>query len=124
MKNVLLVSFIIFLISYLGFALTQSVVLIAGFFVFYGLFQGIFRTAGKAMASGFVPDRLRASGIGWYNTTVGVLQLIASLVAGQLWDRIGHVAVFYYGAVFAVVGAFALWLLIHEIQDHRAHRAA
>ena len=72
------------------------------------------------MASGFVPDRLRASGIGWYNTTVGVLQLIASLVAGQLWDRVGHVAVFYYGAVFAVVGAFALWLLIHEIQDHRA----
>ena len=123
-KNVLLVSFIIFLISYLGFALTQNVVLIAGFFVFYGLFQGIFRTAGKAMASGFVPDRLRASGIGWYNTTVGVLQLIASLVAGQLWDRIGHVTVFYYGATFAVVGAFALWLLIHEIQDSRAHRAA
>jgi hypothetical protein len=43
-KNVLLVSFIIFLIGYLGFALTQNVVLIAGLFVFYGLFQGIFRT--------------------------------------------------------------------------------
>jgi MFS family permease len=123
-KNVLLVSFIIFLISYLGFALTQNVVLIAGFFVFYGLFQGIFRTAGKAMASGFVTDRLRASGIGWYNATVGVLQLIASLVAGQLWDRVGHVAVFYYGAAFAVVGAFALWFLINETQGRRAHRAA
>ena len=103
-KNVLLVSFIIFLISYLGFALTQNVVLIAGFFVFYGLYQGIFRTAGKAMASSFVLDHLRASGIGWYNTTVGLLQLVASLVAGQLWDHVGHTA--------AVVGALALWLLI------------
>src|SRR5215472_12656146 len=110
-RNVLLASFIIFLIGYLGFALTQNIVLIAGFFVFYGLFQGIFRTAGKALASSFVSDPLRASGIGWYNTTVGVTQLVASLVAGELWDHIGHVAVFYYGAAFAVIGASALWLL-------------
>jgi MFS family permease len=75
------------------------------------------------MASSFVPDRLRASGIGWYNTTVGLLQLVASLVAGELWDHIGHVAVFYYGAAFAVVGALALWLLIPQIHD-RARRVA
>jgi MFS family permease len=123
-KNVLLVSFIVFLISYLGFAVTQNVILIAGFFVFYGLYQGIFRTAGKTMASNFVPDRLRASGIGWYNTTVGLLQLVASLVAGQLWDHVGHVAVFYYGAAFAVVGVLALWLLIPEIHGRRARRTA
>ena len=122
-KNILLVSFVIFLIGYLGFALTQNVVLIAGLFAFYGLFQGIFRAAGKAMASSFVPDRLRASGIGWYNTTVGLLQLVASLVAGQLWDHIGHVAVFYYGAAFALVGALALWLLIPATHS-RARRAA
>jgi MFS family permease len=75
------------------------------------------------MASSFVPDHLRASGIGWYkNTTVGLLQLVASLVAGQLWDRVGHVAVFYYGAAFAVVGAFALWLLVPEIPAAGSNR--
>ena len=57
-------------------------------------------------------DRLRASGIGWYNTTVGLLQLVASVVAGLLWDRVGHVAVFYYGAFFAAVGMVALVVLI------------
>ena len=123
-KNVLLVSFIIFLIGYLGFALTQNVVLIAGFFAFYGLYQGIFRTAGKALASSFVPERLRASGVGWYNTTVGVLQLVASLVAGALWDHVGHVAVFYYGAVFAVVGAIALLLLIPAPNNRQPRGAA
>jgi MFS family permease len=44
--------------------------------------------------------------------TVGLLQLVASLVAGLLWDRFGHTAVFYYGAVFAALGSIALILVI------------
>jgi MFS family permease len=123
-KNVLLASFVIFLIGYLGFALTQNVALIAALFVFYGLYQGIFRTAGKALASSFVPDRLRASGIGWYNTTVGLLQLVASVVAGLLWDRVGHAAVFYYGALFAAVGIVALVALIPAGHGGNRHGAA
>ena len=116
-KNILLASFLIFLIAYLGFALTQNVFLIAGLFVFYGLYEGIFRAVGKAYAADFVPEHLRASGIGWYSTTVGLLQLVASVVAGLLWDRIGHTAVFYYGAVFAAVGSFGLFLLVPENLD-------
>ncbi len=111
-KRVLLAAFVIFLIAYLGFALTQDIALIAGLFVFYGLYQGIFRTVGKAFASHLVPERLRASGIGWYSTTVGMLQLVASLIAGLLWDRAGHAAVFYYGAAFAALGIVALLLLM------------
>jgi len=111
-KNVLLAAFAIFLITYLGFALARNGVLIAAFFIFYGLYQGIFRTVGKALASHLVPESMRAGGIGWYNTTLGLLQLVASVIAGVLWDRIGHVAVFYYGAAFAVVGIVALTLMI------------
>jgi len=118
-KAVLLIAFLVFLIAYLGFALTQSVALIAALFVFYGLYQGIFRTAGKAMASRLVSDRLRASGIGWYNTTLGALQLVASLIAGALWDRIGHTAVFFYGATAALVGIVALALLVREPSRRR-----
>ena len=81
-------------------------------FAFYGLYQGIFRAVGKAFAADFVPEHMRASGIGWYSTTVGLLQLVASIIAGLLWDQIGHAAVFYYGAAFAVVGSIALLLLI------------
>jgi len=111
-KHVLLASFLIFLIAYLGFALTQNILLTAGLFVFYGLYQGIYRAVGKALASDLVPDRLRASGVGWYSTTVGLLQLVASVVAGLLWDRVGHAAIFCYGATFAAVGSLGLLLLI------------
>ena len=116
-RNVLLVCFLVFLIAYLGFALTRNVFLIGGLFAFYGLYQGIFRAVGKAFAASFVPDRLRASGVGWYSSTVGLLQLFASVVAGLLWDRIGHAAVFYYGALFAAVGIVALLVLLP--QTHR-----
>ena len=123
-KNILLASFVIFLIAYLGFALTQNILLVSALFVFYGLFQGIFRAVGKAFASDFVPEHLRASGVGWYSTTVGLLQLVASVVAGLLWDRIGHAAVFYYGATFAVVGSIGLLLLIPAKDDRRNAAAA
>ncbi len=111
-RNVLLLSFLIFLATYLGFALTQNVVVIAVLFVSYGLYQGIFRAVGKALASDFVPEHLQASGIGWYNTAVGLAGLVASIVAGLLWDHIGHSAVFLYGAAFAAVGCIALPVFI------------
>lgn len=111
-KKLLLASFVIFLFVYLGFGLTRNIFLLAGLFIFYGLHQGTFRAVGKALASDLVPDHLRASGIGWYSTTVGLLQLIASVVAGLLWDRVGHAAVFYYGAVFAAIGTVGLLVLV------------
>ena len=113
-RNILLLSFVIFFVAYLGFARTTSVVTIAVLFILYGLFQGIFRSVGKAFASDFVPERLRASGVGWYSTTVGLLELVASVVAGLLWDRVSHAAVFYYGAFFAVAGSVGLLILIPE----------
>lgn len=107
-RNILLLSFIIFFVAYVGFARTRNVAVIAALFVGYGLFQGIFRSVGKAFASDFVPERLRASALGWYSTTIGLLSLVASVVAGVLWDRVGHAAVFYYGAIFAVAGTVGL----------------
>ena len=118
-RSTLLLSFLIFFISYLGFARARSIGLIASLFVFYGLFQGTFRTVGKAFASDFVPEHLRASGLGWYSTTVGLLGLVASVIAGLLWDRVGHVAVFYYSATCSVVGSIGLILLAPNEQEAR-----
>jgi MFS family permease len=116
-KNVLLVAFVIFLVAYLGFALAPNILVVAVLFVFYGLYQGIFRAVGKALASDFVPEHLRASGIGWYDTTLGLLQLVASVVAGLLWAQVGHASIFYYGATFAAVGSIGLLLLIPGKHD-------
>lgn len=111
-RNLLLAAFAVFFITYLGFAVTRNIVAIGGLFVLYGLYQGIFRAVGKALASDLVPDAMRASGVGWYSTTVGLMQLLASIAGGLLWDRIGHPAVFYFGALFALIGSVGLLLLV------------
>jgi len=107
-RALLLASFAIFLLAYTGFALRPGPVLVGSAFVFYGLYQGIYRAVGKALAADFAPTRLRASGVGWYSTTVGVQQLVASVVAGIMWDRLSHAAVFYYGAACAMAGLIGL----------------
>lgn len=111
-RNLVVAAMAVFFVSYLGFALTRNVVLIGLLFALYGVYQGIFRAVGKALASDLSPDALRASGVGWYGATVGLSGLIASAVAGQLWDRVGHAAVFAYGAVAALLGAAALFLWV------------
>jgi MFS family permease len=111
-RNLLALSMAIFLLTYVGFGITRHVVAIACCFVLYGMYQGISRSVGKALAADLVPQAVRASGLGWYTATTGLLGLIASIVAGQLWDRVGHTAVFFYGALFAVVGVIALIALV------------
>lgn len=111
-KYILLVAFMIFTITYIGFALSNNIYIISMLFILYGLFQGIFRAVGKSLAIDLVPDRLHASGIGWYNTTIGLLGLMASIIAGLLWDNISHTATFLYGATFSVMGSIMLiWLV-------------
>jgi MFS family permease len=107
-KPLLGISFVIFMITYAGFAFTANLVIAGFLFIFYGLFQGIFRSVGKTFAADFVPQHLRASSIGWYSTVVGISGLIASVVAGLLWDQVSHAAVFLYGAFFSLVATVGL----------------
>lgn len=115
-KRILLCAILIFLMTYIGFAISVNVIVIGGLFILYGVYQGIFRGVGKAYATDFIKPEMRASGIGWYNTVVGLTGLIASVVAGQLWDKVGHWAVFVYGAVFAVFGSVGLLFLYNKKQ--------
>ena len=113
-RALLLASFAVAFLAYAGFALAGGVLSAALLFGLYGVFQGLFRTAGKALAVDLAPPELRASGVGWYGATVGVTALVASLAAGLVWDRIGHAAVFWIGAAFALLGGLAVTLLVRD----------
>jgi len=117
-KPLLIAALIIFTITYAGFAAVKSRWLIGALFILYGLFQGIFRSVGKAYAVDFVRPEIRASAIGWYSTATGLSTLVASIVAGILWDKIGHTAVFVYGALFAFISILGFFLILpHRVQS-------
>jgi len=87
-------------------------VLIAVLFAVHGVYQGIFRAVGKAMATDFAPQHLRGTAVGVYSSVVGVTALLASVGGGQLWDRISPAATFYYGTAFAIFGSLLLALVV------------
>jgi len=116
-RIILLGSCVVFLAAYAGFALADSLTTIVLLFLLYGVYQGSFRSVGRAFASDLAPEQLRASGIGWFSATVGLCQLIASLLAGLLWDHFGHAAPFILGVGSAAAGIVAITVLLwHENQ--------
>jgi MFS family permease len=111
-RTVLLLAFLVFAVVYYGFGVTTDPAMLGGLFVLYGVYHGVFRAVGKALATDLVPADLRASGVGWYMATIGMTGLIASVVGGELWTRVGPAATFYYGAGSALLGSVALVLFV------------
>ena len=111
-KGVLLLSFLIFIVVYAGFGFSSNVFLVGFLFVLYGTYQGMSRSVGKALATDFAPAELQASGVGCYTATIGLTGLVASVVGGQLWTRLGPAATFRFGAACALVGSVALAVLV------------
>ncbi|MCC6789668.1 MAG: MFS transporter [Hyphomonadaceae bacterium] len=54
------------------------------------------------------PDDLRGSAFGFFNLATGLAMLIASVVAGVLWEVAGPDATFLAGAAFALLAALML----------------
>ena len=53
------------------------------------------------------PDRLRGTAFGLFNFTGGIAMLIASVIAGALWDAYGPAVTFLAGAGFTAVALVA-----------------
>jgi len=111
-KLTLLGSYAVFFIVYIGLFVSKSLSEVAAMFLLYGLYQGTFRSVGKALACDYSPEQLRASAIGWFSATAGLMQLVASLAAGALWDKVNHESVFLLGSASSFIGIVALMLMI------------
>jgi MFS family permease len=71
-----------------------------------GFSQGVF----AALIADHAPAHLRGTAFGVFNLLTGVALLVASVLAGGLWDGLGYQATFMAGAVFALVTLAGLWL--------------
>jgi MFS family permease len=76
----------------------------------WGLHMGMTQGLLAAMVAGAAPAHLRGTAFGFFNLVSGVAMLIASVLAGLLWDELGVAVTFYAGAAFSVL-ALALLIL-------------
>lgn len=71
-----------------------------------GLTQGLL----AAMVTDTAPQQLRGSAYGVYNLVSGIAMLIASVIAGVIWDRFGASTTFFTGAAFTGLALLGLLL--------------
>ena len=85
----------------------------------WGLHMGLTQGVLAALIAATAPERLRGTAFGLFGLVTGVASLIASVLAGLLWDRIGADATFSAGAAFAAI-AFIAFLLARQGPTSRA----
>lgn len=75
---------------YLGFAAAGAPWHIWVLVLVYGVYFGLTEGVEKALVADLVPAAARGRAYGWYNLSIGLGALPASLLFGALWDHLGH----------------------------------
>lgn len=73
----------------------------------WGLHMGMTQGLLASMVAATAPADLRGTAYGFFNLMSGLAMLIASVVAGALWDRFGASTTFYMGAAFCALAWLA-----------------
>ena len=69
----------------------------------WGLHMGMTQGLLATMVADTVPADLRGTGYGFFNLASGLALLLASVLAGVLWDYLGPSSTFYAGAAFCAI---------------------
>jgi MFS family permease len=90
------------------FALASSSGLVLGARLIDRVGKGIRGAPRDALVADTAPADLRGTAYGFFNLVSGAALLLASAIAGWLWDRHGAAATFYAGAAFCALALLAL----------------
>ncbi len=74
----------------------------------WGLHLGLTQGLLAALVADTAPADLRGTAYGFFNLVSGLVMLLASIIAGLLWEGFGAPATFYAGAVFCVLALLVL----------------
>lgn len=107
-KKLMISGLIAFVLVYLAFGFATEKWQFWILFLIYGLYMGATDGIGKALAVDLSPREMKATCIGILGTVTGICTVIASTVAGVLWDHVGTSWTFYYGATGAVLSVIVL----------------
>ena len=109
-RKLLIAGIVPLVIADLLLAYSGDLLWVGAGLVFWGLHMAATQGLLAAMVADTAPVQLRGTAFGLFNLASGVAMLIASVLAGVLWDRLGAAATFNAGALFAVIALVLLTL--------------
>ncbi len=107
-RKILMLGLSIYALVYIGFALANQIWHFWILFGIYGFYMAATDGVGKALAIDLTPAHLKATGIGILGTVTGFCTIVASVVAGLIWDHLGSSWTFFFGAAGAIAAIIML----------------
>lgn len=112
--KVLVAGLAIFALVYLGFGLASANWHFWLLFGIYGIYMGATDGVGKALAVDLAPKEFKATSIGILGTVTGACTIVASVLAGMIWDHFGSMWTFVFAAAGAALTIVILSFLINS----------
>ena len=106
-RPVVLIGYIAFVAMAALLAISSDLRILALGFILYGLSYGMAEGTQRALVADFAPPETKATVLGAYHTSVGVVKLASGVIAGLLF-AIQPAFTFAFGAVVAIVAVIAL----------------
>ena len=110
-KPVVLIGYLAFIAMSTLLAVSGEFFVLVAAFILYGLSYGMAEGTQRALVADFAPAEIKATVLGAYHTSIGIVRLGSGVVAGLLWIVFIPQATFAFGAIAAAVAAIglALW---------------
>jgi MFS family permease len=103
---------VVYGLVYLGFAWLPSTAWVWPLFVVYGCYMALTEGVARALVAEAAPPGRRGTFLGLYHTSVGLAALLASVMAGLLWQTVAPAAPFVVGAGMAFAAAILMLFLV------------
>ena len=100
-KRLIVCGWVLYAAVYAGFAFASSAATVWALFLVYGVYFGLAEGAEKALVADLVRPEQRGTAFGLFGLITGLAALLASVLAGVLWEAVGPEATFLAGAAFA-----------------------
>jgi len=110
-KALLAAGFGGYALVYAGFALAHAPLAAWLLFALYGAPYAMTEGMARAYVCDLVPAEVRGTALGGYTFVLGLAALPSSLLAGMMWDTVGHAAPFALGAALMAAAAALLALV-------------
>lgn len=109
-EKLIIFGYLLYSIIYFGFGLSNNKLSIILLFALYGLYSATTDGVQKALVSDLIDKDKRGTGLGIYNSIVGITLLPASIIAGVLYDNVNYSAPYYFGSAMGLIAAILMFI--------------
>jgi MFS family permease len=110
-RPLIFLGWIVYALIYLAFALADSAWQAWLFFLIYGVFFALTEPAERTLVANLVGPERTGLAYGWFNFSIGLAALPASVLFGWLYSNFGVLAAFGSSAALAMAAALVLALV-------------